>query len=483
MDKVISTRYFSKKSGSAAIILSLMVSGAVLSTIFHSQKSINWFISNTELSRENWEKHLISKYGFTLGGYLVANNLILCKEKGWKDTTALCKWNTSDNKVQLRDYNLNSLELTKISGRDVLSIKGQIKDEPTLNNGEPLNYTIQFDLVNWKDSYIQTLIGEIPTSICRNKQTLKMINGSCTSPQEKCVDENNVAISNSVCEYIKEADQDFYIVLVSVKPEGDDQEIQYAGLRRPLSHVVMTLESNAKCGLTCATSDTGNRYPECRGEFLPPSGEDYSTLRMKLINDGPGSIYVLSLLREQTSKREKDQHGKPLKFYKVTHDLLEREGKEVLHPGEHFIVQDTVACTEEVKYNITSQTTTITVRGSRGTPSGQFRRTSVNSNINVHAQPLMSLEYKVGSLITPVGICVERNTDISGNRKPISGSCPNQYSVNTSCGSGGVCLYPHIEPRRVFYPKTLEKSIDIDGKVIVKSFNFLTTIVRYISPH
>ena len=39
---------YSRKTGSAAIILSLMVSGAVLSTIIHSQKSIDWFISNTE---------------------------------------------------------------------------------------------------------------------------------------------------------------------------------------------------------------------------------------------------------------------------------------------------------------------------------------------------------------------------------------------------------------------------------------------------
>ncbi|MDE0120031.1 MAG: hypothetical protein OXM55_08510 [Bdellovibrionales bacterium] len=474
------THYFSNKAGSAAIILSLMVSGAVLSTIFHSQKNINWFISKTELSKEDWEAHLTVKYGFTLGGYLVANNLVLCKETGWKDTTALCKWNTSDSTVQLQDYNLSSPVLTKVAGKDTLTMAGQIKNEPTLNNGEPLNYTIQFDLVNWKDSYIKTLIGDIPTSVCRNKKTLKVIPGKCVSPhQDKCIDDKNAPINNSVCEYIKEADQDFYIVLISVKSEGKNQVAHHAGIRRPLAHVIVTLESSAKCELTCAASDTGQRYPECRGEFVPPSGQDYSTLRMKLINKGPGSIYSLSMLREQVSRLEKDQHGNPLKFYQVTDNLLEREDKEVIHPGESFIVQDKVTCMDEVQYKITSQTITTTRRGNPRVTS----TTTSSGSVNVHAQSFMSLSYTLGSLTTPIGICVESSADADGNRKQIPGTCNNQYSVNTPCGSGGVCLYPHIEPRRVFYPKMLEKSVTLKGTVTVKSFDFLTTIVRYISPH
>ncbi len=497
MDNFVPTHYFSKKAGSAAIILSLMVSGAVLSTIFHSQKSINWFLSNIELNKEDWESHLTAKYGFTLGGYLVANNLVLCKETGWKDTTALCKWNTYDSTIRLQDYNLSSPALTKVAGKDILTIEGQIKNEPTLNGGKPLNYTIQFNLVNWKDSYIQNLIGEIPTAVCRHKKTLKMIPGKCTPPnQQKCVDEGtNAPIPNSVCEYIKEADQDFYIVLVAVKSEGEKQEFHHAGIRRPLSHVTMALESNAKCELTCASSDTGYRYPECRGEFVPPSGKEYSNLQMKLTNNGPGVIYALSLLREQTSIVEKDKKGDPLKFYQVTDDLLERDGKEVVHPGESFIVQDRVTCTEKVRYKITSQTTTIEINNSpfplNRVPRGQFRgvnpftstSTTSSSSINVHAQPLMSLTYRVGSLFTPIGICVERSTDSFGNRKQIPGSCNNQYSVNTSCGSGGVCLYPHIEPRRVFYPKKVEQSVTLQSTVTVKTFDFLTTIVRYIPPH
>ena len=488
---------YSRNKGSAAIILSLMVSGAVLSTIFHSQKNIDWFISRTEQSQEAWENHLTIKYGFTLGGYLVANNLILCKEGGWENTTASCKWNTKDSTVTVGSYNLEEPKVITVDGKDVLTFEGEVK-EPTLNNGEPLEYTISFDLVSWKDPNIKNIIGDIPSYTCRNTNTLEMIpDGSCTPPDQKQCKKDNKFISDSVCEYIEEADQDYYIVLISVKPKAEGQQAHYAGIRRPLAHVITSLESNAKCELTCAASDTSQSYPECRGEFQPPSGEELSNLKMKITNNGPGAIYALSLLREQVSQVEweKDNKGNlvkdnnnnpiPVTMYKVTGDLLERiqPKKEVLLPGEHIDVDDRVTCTEEVKYRITSQTTIITVRAGRGTPRGQFRVNIASGSVNVHAQPFMSLSYTIGSLLTPIGICVERDVDTMGNRKQIPGSCNNQYSVGTSCGSGGVCLYPNIEPRRVFYPKKAEQSTVLQKTVITKTFNFITTIVRYISPH
>ena len=452
---------YSRNKGSAAIILSLMVSGAVLSTIFHSQKNIDWFISSTEQSQEVWENHLTTKYGFTLGGYLVANNLILCKEGGWQDTAAFCKWNTDDSTVQLSEYNLEQPTVTTVDGRDVLTFEGQI-DEPTLNNGEPLNYTISFDLVNWKDPNIQGLIGEIPKYTCRDTQTLEMISGACsTTPpdQEQCTNPEGNPISNSVCEYIEEVDQDFYIVLMLVKP-AQVQQAHHAGIRRPLAHITTVLEGNAKCNMTCAAVDTGQRYPECRGEFQPPTGEERATLSLEITNHGPGAIYSLSFLKTQISV-EKDKDGNPVsKFYKVTRNLL--EAQEYLLPGKTSIpFTDTVTCLEEVRYSINGLPVRLLA----------FALPMIR-DINVHAQPFMSLTYGMGSLLSPVGVCVENKFDGDGNRKQIKGNCGNTYSVDQTCGNGGVCLYPHIEPRRIFYPTA--ESINLD---------YITSVIRFVSPH
>ena len=250
-------------------------------------------------SKEGWQSHLAVKYGFTLGGYLVANNLILCKEEGWQGRSTLCKWNTSDTTVQLSDYHLEQPRVTTVDGRDVLTFEGGV-EEPTLNNGEAIDYTISFDLVNWKDPNIRGLIGEMPKYTCRNTHTLEVMSGICSSPsQTQCKDSNNNLIPDSVCEYIEDVDQDFYIVLMAVKLVGQKDQVQFAGIRRPLAHVTTLLESSPNCNLACAASDTSQSYPECRGEFTPPTGREDAILRLKIINHGPGAVYALSLFKDK----------------------------------------------------------------------------------------------------------------------------------------------------------------------------------------
>ena len=105
-------------------------------------------------------------------------------------------------------------------------------DNPQSDAGD-INYRITFDLVNWKETSIQSLIGDIPQSVCRNSTTMSIREGNCPLPKSgvnRCKSNNNVDIPNSVCEYISDNDQDYTIVLISVQvPFDTPVNTVYAG--------------------------------------------------------------------------------------------------------------------------------------------------------------------------------------------------------------------------------------------------------------
>ena len=467
-----------KNAGSAAIILSLIVSGSVLSTIFISQKSANWFLSAQDESIEGWERAFVSQTAMAIGGYLIANNLVLCKEGGWENYDAKCKWNSNSSK-KLNEFNLSGKKVLDINGSKVLSFKGTV-DEDVINNPQSdagdIDYRITFDLVNWKKTSVQNLIGEIPHSVCRNRITMSMRDGNCPLPKvDKCKDSSNVDIPNSVCEYISEHDQDYTIVLISVQVPFNKTSVTtntvYAGVRRPLSMpLVAILPPGPICRLACVGSATTS-LPECRGEFTPPSGDNLQDIRVKVTNPGPGSIYSLSLLR-----RDIYHTGDGAIKYKSTGELLEQVNKEVLLPGEHLIFQDFVDCEDSV----TRTFSTRTIRQTRivlGTGGTTVTSASVaNTDVNVHTQSFMQMNYGLFSMTKPIGACMAFDT-VESMMKSVEGTptCPNKYSSGQACGNGGKCYYSNIEPNRY--------SIAGEGEAFsidVTHINFDTTITETI---
>ncbi len=504
---------FSTKKGSASIILAAMLSGSILSTIFYSQQNAGWFLSNTEEHQKELSDQLTIKYAFTLGGYLVANNLILCRENGWESSKKLCKWN-NDQQISLSEFALTNPTYSKVDGRNIMTFTGTLPSSIGKHK-----YKIKFDLVNWKD--YKHFIGDIPNAICRNKDNLEIIpEGRCSDKQQyQCKDAKENDISNSVCEYISSMDEDYYIVLMSVTPVRKDAQTVHAGIRRPLAHITVQTEGNPNCKLTCTSSITAYRYPECRGEFQPPTSKDYAVVRIKIFNHGPGTLYSLSLLREEISATEVqrdpntnkpilDDDGLPvrMKYISVTEDYLAGT-QQALHPGQSMLVENQMACHNEVKYNIVSsfETTVRTQiaavqRGApwSGTPppvpSPQVIDSTVSdevtfsSSVNIHAQDYSALAYMIDSIETPTGVCVENTAP---PRKQIAGSCPTKYSTNQSCGPNnkGICLYSHIEPRRLFFPEESKTDfISLKKSTTTYNFNlnvkrFITVLIRVFYPH
>ena len=179
--------------------------------------------------------------------------------------------------------------------------------------------------------------------------------------------------------------------------------------------------------------------------------------------------------RDNQGNLVRDANGDPIpvKTYGVTDDLVKQAaGGEVLLPGKmySFIFEDRVSCLEEVTYrhgislSFNKALREGYVSSSPSLNPGVISRSLIQNfstirSVNMHAEPFMSLDYGVGSLLSPIGICVA-GFDAYGNRQQIKGKCINQYSVGQSCGSGGTCLYPHIEPRKLFFPR--KNAIDLD---------------------
>lgn len=466
-----------KKSGSAAIILSLIVSASVLSTIFISQESANWFLSAQSQNIEEWENNFVAQTALAIGGYLVSNNLILCKEAGWKNYDANCKWN-SQSSVNLSEFNLRSKTVLSVDGKKVLSFKGTVSedviDNPQSDAGD-IDYRVTFDLVNWRETSVQNVIGAIPQSVCRDSSTMSMREGNCPLPKvNRCKDSNNVNIPDSVCEYISDNDQDYTIVLISVQvPYNTPVNTVYAGVRRPLSMPLVYIQPPGPiCRLACAGA-AATSLPECRGEFIPPSGENLSDVRIRVSNPGPGVVYSLSLLRRDTLLVDNSVK------YKATGELLKQANKEMLLPGEHIIFQDYVDCQDSVSYTFSREATTI--RRPFLDPGGIERvGMELYSDVNVHAQPFMNIAYGFFSLVEPVGACMVFDT-VNSMMKSIDGTpaCPNKYSEGQSCGKGGECYYSRIEPNR-HYIADDDNSFLLQKTSTQKS---ATINVRYLVPH
>ena len=470
---------FTKQKGSAAIILSLIVSGSILSTIFLSQESVNSFLFAESEKAEDWEYNFAAKNGLILGAYFISNNLILCKEGGWDNYDALCKWNESSSK-QLSDFTgLNNEPVVKTKdGKKVLTIKSKVRGDiinNPVNDGTDIEYEMVFDLIDWKDSSAANLIGEIPTGVCRNSDMTMNNYGSCTSmDQVQCKDSDDNDIPNTVCEQISGMDQDYTIVLISITTPLNDttkERTLYAGIRRPFAMPLVEIEEPGPiCQLSCASANNAVALAECRGPFIPGVSDTLSVIRVKVTNQGPGAMYGLSLMREDVFIAD------DTKIVKHTGDLFENASKEVLFPGESFFFNDYVDCAD---------TFAVTVSIQRTRNAALQGTLSTSNSVNVHAQTFMTLSYQIGAMDDTVGSCMAINSDsqlaiVDGTDQT---TCPSEYSPGESCGNNGegICYYSHIEPRRtVFF------SLDQDQgnqQISIKKRTLLNNIVRYIPPH
>jgi hypothetical protein len=470
------------KRGFSTILLSLMVSGSVLTTIYFTQKAAVGFLSDLSQSLEEWEKFLVNDSAQKLATYLVASNLVLCRKDGWRGKSVNCKWNTRSGIVNPSEFNLSNP--TDSAGG--FSLDGYI-----LVEGNQKKYKMTFDLVNWTDTSIENLIGEIPDYVCRNSTNMSIVSGA------KCPDYDTLPESSkgtqpcqvggadkpgTHCEYIKPLDGDYYIVLVKIEVPYEDpvSKLQHvhtslSAIRRPLSMVVFkSIVSGKRCSRSCHVGGTLAFVPDCRDDAVPtPEQTEYSGLASKIItirNEGPGALYQLSLV---STKRDISD-GTQIKS--VTPDIISGAGKEVLFPGETLSVEHFYECPivvqDEVVYGVSAaDSASHTVRNSMV----PFARLGYHIHVDVS---------KLGSCYTSAGDTLSASgADNVEMVLPMRDEAEHLHSIDcntddTACRSaGGFCQYVDIEPRRLFSSPVWE----IDS-VLQQSVTTYTIIRPPLSP-
>ncbi len=492
--KELSVNNFFQKKGSAAVLLSLIVSGSVAATIFVSQSTMMQFLSARSQTQDNWQTISTAQYGLHLGSYLVSNNLILCREGGWSGIQSRCQWTFNSKSQTASHFKLSKKKYVTIPGKNRQAL--QYTGKHTIE-GKEYKYSISFDLLPWKDSQIQGLVGNIPESFCRNANTLQIINGKCNPKTKhlKCKTNDGITdIANSYCEYISSMDQDVMIVLMTATVSSKDHStVKHAAIRRPLAQISIAVTDPARCELSCASGYT-LLFPECRGNMGFPNlaQKGNSKMTIQVTNKGPGTIYALQLNRKDTRVDvdcTKNDAPSPCPPYArvVTTELLQQSNKEALLPNEYIIFEDLVDCSQQNIYNI--QTSVVQRVGRRWgtTTSTQTTRQAINP----HGQDFLQVKYSLfanQSLSNSPGVCMDSSDPtIPASQQLIrNANCPANYMSGNgkACRSGsrtGVCRYSHIEPRRIFAPDTAE--ISGTSKKFKTITNQVITVIQYIVPH
>ena len=474
-----------KNQGSAAIILSLMVSFGVLSTIYFTGRITGGFLSKSSQLMDEWEAHLVVKSAQALAAYLVTNNLVMCREGGWDNKKSNCRWSMANGADSPSQFNLSN----EMDVNEGLSYTGTYKMDDIKRE-----YKATFNLVDWTDTSIQNLIGQIPGYVCRNKTDLSIIRDAVCVPyqdasepvNQPCHNKDGTDVANSVCEYVREVDNDHFIVLITVKvdyndPVSDVQKTQtvMSGIRRPLSSIKFaSVVSGKRCSRACSIGSVASPFPNCRGDTGYLEEGVYTAKAsniVSIVNEGPGSIYSLSLIR--SSIRLSNDAVK----MDVTPDIVKYSNKEVFLPGETIKFEYFYDCSIEVKRTTVYQTGSadsvdITVQNQL-VPFEKFLY-----GFNFNAQRPKGVCYT--SPQTGNGAFTATDPDevdlvlVTGeDRKLASASCNPGASSCSANGKTGTCQFVQVEPRRIFkYPSTFS----FEHNKLVK--NIVTTITTAPPP-
>ena len=474
-------KYFiNNKQGSTVILLSLMVSAGVLGTIYLTQSMAGNFLSRSSQDMEDWEKHLVTQSAQTVAAFMVSNNLVMCREAGWKDKVSKCRWSIVKDIDNPAAFNLSD----ESDSQKGLSYTG------TYNiDGNDREYRVSFNLVDYRDTSLESIMGEIPEVTCRDKNTLHILkdaeckkyneieNDDGETLSDVACQKNGVDIPNSFCEYSKPVDDDHYIVLIQVEvdykdpvSELDKTHTALSGVRRPLGSVKFReIISGRRCAMACEVGNTANPFSNCRSDAIPAEEGVYTGKASNIVtvrNQGPGTIYSLSLIRSSISLVDINPSHK----VDIVQDIVEQAGLEAFHPGEDIKFEYFYDCPITVKRNTTYK-------------DGNADKVKVT--VKNQMVPFESFTYGFRfNAEDPVGVCYSGGATIVGLEKTLDdvnfilatsdedriegASCSLGDTTCSAGGKNGSCQFVNLEPKRVF---TIPDGYTAKHNALVRTIN------------
>lgn len=250
--------------GVLPMVLGLSVASVITATII-SQMSLDAF-RKAAAGYSEWETNLANQKALSIGAFLVAHNMILCREGGWVENAnrdQKCRW--------------GGARLTKPvepSAFDITSQRYNEKNEYELNlvnrnpEGGKIDTRLTVKLVKWSDDEsLRNIVGEIPL---------------------------HSAFS----------DDDEFMVLMTASSDlqlGEDKRktiTKLGAIRRPMPtpNLQVITTGRETCIFECASGGTLTPNPECRGALLAPDGGD-TEVSVRIKNLGPGALFGLKYER------------------------------------------------------------------------------------------------------------------------------------------------------------------------------------------
>lgn len=276
------------------------------------------------------DARLANQRALALGQFLVANNLILCRQEGWRSNTdrrQKCRWggNLSNAKITAAKYKLEKPRVVdgKLAFDSLMAIDNT-------NQVSVIRTELSFDLVDWSaDALSRDMIGFIPN-------------------------ENSIL------------DDDRFIVVINAKtlfrtPSGTQRTARLAsGLRRPLPTPSIEIVGQPICAYACQSGTTENAASECRGPVEQPKIAP-APLDVRIRNLGPGAVYRLAYQRETTYLPAYAQFfGKPPVQAPTVYDALAAVNRDVILPGEDIpLSKDNVNCPNPGLITVTDPTSAV----------------------------------------------------------------------------------------------------------------------------
>ncbi|WP_374073622.1 hypothetical protein [Bdellovibrio bacteriovorus] len=300
-----------------------------------------------------WETNLGNQKALGLGGYLVAHNLILCREDGWRDldSEVKCRWGGGYHSPRIEQSKYNISDVDYEDGSLVLSI---LNSEP-----DKRSYTtkLKVNLVDWsKQSSFRSMVGEIP-------------------------------VWNAL------ADDDRFMVVMTASTDffvSDQQKktVSKSGaLRRPIGTPNVQILSNTgkeSCIFECEAGNVHSKNPECRGPLGVPESGGNAMIGVRISNLGPGAIYKLKYERTTTY----DQTTYPGRTPDVV--LVDVMGQqEVFMPGEKLDSEIERKCYNPIR-TFQTQTTSQVATGTQATTT-----TSTSVTVASSFRPLSSEKFDI----------------------------------------------------------------------------------------
>lgn len=306
--------------GSVAIISSIIILGIV------TAMSLNIFSSGDQ-SAKNYAKiskekdiQLVKEKLVKLSGFLVANSLVICKEKAWSTGAPgnTCQWNeqptAGESKYQAKDFDL------------------KLKD---LNAKNELEFYLDTNKV------LQTS-ASYSNNIKDAKTTLRF---SLKKSQDVGFD---VLTSSS------ELDKDEFLVVV----EGDiaytsankklENEKFIAAFRRPIAIPDLVI-GESSCDSRCDVANSENPNKACRSDYYNDENST-TTIQMKTVNLGPGVLYDIQYGRDVELI-----NGATLSNEYKAGDAAKVPFSNIVLPRASLAWADTVSCASITKNTVQSQ--------------------------------------------------------------------------------------------------------------------------------